>query len=79
MDLAATHHTNEIAQSQACYKVSPVKYWMHTNMLTVNGVRMSKSAGNGFLPEELFSGSHPLLEKAYSPMNVWCFIFKTHY
>jgi cysteinyl-tRNA synthetase len=79
MDLAATHHTNEIAQSQACYKTSPVRYWMHTNMLTVNGVRMSKSAGNGFLPEELFSGSHPLLEKAYSPMNVRFFMLQTHY
>jgi len=48
-------------------------------MLTVNGVRMSKSAGNGFLPEELFSGSHPLLEKAYSPMNVRFFMLQTHY
>ncbi len=79
MDLAATHHTNEIAQSQACYHTAPVRYWMHTNMLTVNGVRMSKSAGNGFLPEELFSGSHPLLEKAYSPMNVRFFMLQTHY
>ncbi|MEI9909531.1 MAG: cysteine--tRNA ligase [Bacteroidota bacterium] len=79
MDLAATHHTNEIAQSQACYHVSPVRYWIHTNMLTVNGVRMSKSAGNGFLPEELFSGSHPLLDKAYSPMNVRFFMLQTHY
>jgi cysteinyl-tRNA synthetase len=79
MDLAATHHTNEIAQSQACYHISPVRYWLHTNMLTVNGVRMSKSAGNGFLPEELFSGSHPLLDKAYSPMNVRFFMLQTHY
>ncbi len=79
MDLAATHHTNEIAQSQACYRTSPVRYWMHTNMLTVNGVRMSKSAGNGFLPEELFSGYHPLLEKAYSPVNVRFFMLQTHY
>ncbi|MEO7923494.1 MAG: cysteine--tRNA ligase [Chitinophagaceae bacterium] len=79
MDLAATHHTNEIAQSQASYNVSPVRYWLHTNMLTVNGVRMSKSAGNGFLPEELFSGSHPLLEKAYSPMNTRFFMLQTHY
>lgn len=79
MDLAATHHTNEIAQSQACYHTSPVRYWLHTNMLTVNGVRMSKSAGNGFLPEELFSGSHPLLAKAYSPMNVRFFMLQTHY
>jgi cysteinyl-tRNA synthetase len=79
MDLAATHHTNEIAQSEACYHTAPVRYWLHTNMLTVNGVRMSKSAGNGFLPGELFTGSHPLLEKAYSPMNVRFFMLQTHY
>jgi cysteinyl-tRNA synthetase len=79
MDLAATHHTNEIAQSEACYHTNPANYWMHTNMLTVNGVRMSKSAGNGFLPEELFTGDHPLLEKAYSPMTVRFFMLQTHY
>ncbi len=79
MDLQATHHTNEIAQSQACNHKSPVNYWMHTNMLTVNGVRMSKSAGNGFLPGELFTGSHPLLEKGYSPMAVRFFMMQTHY
>ncbi len=79
MDLAATHHTNEIAQSQACYQVSPAKFWMHTNMLTVNGTRMSKSLGNGFLPEELFTGDHPLLEKAYAPMTVRFFMLQTHY
>jgi cysteinyl-tRNA synthetase len=79
MDLAATHHTNEIAQSQACYHISPARYWLHTNMLTVNGIRMSKSAGNGFTPEELFTGNHPLLEKAYSPMTVRFFMLQTHY
>ena len=79
MDLQATHHTNEIAQSQACNHVAPAKYWMHTNMLTVNGVRMSKSAGNGFLPKELFTGSHPLLEKGYSPMTVRFFMAQSHY
>lgn len=79
MDLAATHHTNEIAQSEACYHTSPAKYWMHTNMLTVNGTRMSKSLGNGFLPGELFTGDHPLLEKAYSPMTVRFFMLQTHY
>ncbi len=79
MDLAATHHTNEIAQSQACYHISPAKYWMHTNMLTVNGTRMSKSLGNGFLPEELFTGNHPLLEKAYTPIVVRFFMLQTHY
>ena len=79
MDLAATHHTNEIAQSQACYNVSPAKIWMHTNMLTVNGTRMSKSLGNGFLPHELFTGNHPLLEKAYHAMTVRFFMLQTHY
>jgi cysteinyl-tRNA synthetase len=79
MDLAATHHTNEIAQSQACYHTSPARYWMHTNMLTVNGTRMSKTLGNGFLPGELFTGDHPLLEKAYSPMTVRFFMLQTHY
>lgn len=79
MDLAATHHTNEIAQSEACYHTSPANYWLHTNMLTVNGARMSKSAGNGFLPGELFAGDHPLLERPYSPMTVKFFMLQTHY
>jgi cysteinyl-tRNA synthetase len=79
MDLQATHHTNEIAQSQACYHKTPVNYWLHTNMLTVNGARMSKSAGNGFLPEELFTGNHPLLEKGYPAMAVKFFMLQTHY
>ncbi len=79
MDLAATHHTNEIAQSEACNHIQPAKYWMHTNMLTVNGARMSKSAGNGFLPEELFTGNHPLLTRGYSPMAVRFFMLQAHY
>ena len=79
MDLAATHHTNEIAQSQACNNTTPAKYWMHTNMLTVNGTRMSKSAGNGFLPKELFTGNHPLLTQGYSPMTVRFFMLQAHY
>jgi len=79
MDLAATHHTNEIAQSEACSHVQPARYWMHTNMLTVNGARMSKSAGNGFLPLELFTGAHPLLERGYSPMTVKFFMLQAHY
>lgn len=79
MDLAATHHTNEIAQSEACSHKQPAKYWMHTNMLTVNGSRMSKTAGNGFLPAELFSGNHPLLEKGFSPMTVKFFMLQAHY
>ena len=79
MDLAATHHTNEIAQSEACSHHQPAKYWMHTNMLTVNGTRMSKSKGNGFLPGELFTGDHPLLKKGYSPMTVKFFMLQAHY
>ncbi len=79
MDLAATHHTNEIAQSEACNHTTPAKYWMHTNMLTVNGARMSKSAGNGFLPGELFTGNHPLLNRGYSPMAVRFFMLQAHY
>ncbi|WP_256001914.1 cysteine--tRNA ligase [Pedobacter deserti] len=79
MDLAATHHTNEIAQSEACSHKQPARYWMHTNMLTVNGTRMSKSAGNGFLPLELFTGSHPLLKKGFSPMTVKFFMLQAHY
>jgi cysteinyl-tRNA synthetase len=79
LDLAATHHTNEIAQSEACSHHQPAKYWMHTNMLTVNGTRMSKSAGNGFLPGELFTGNHPLLKKGYSPMTVKFFMLQAHY
>ncbi|MDD3788594.1 MAG: cysteine--tRNA ligase [Petrimonas sp.] len=79
MDLQATHHTNEIAQSEACNNAAPAKYWVHTNMLTVNGARMSKTAGNGFLPKELFTGDHPLLERGYSPMTVRFFMAQSHY
>lgn len=80
MDLAPTHHTNEIAQNVSCtHDAEPVRYWMHTNMLTVNGQKMSKSLGNSFLPHELFSGSHPLLDKGYSPMTVRFFMLQAHY
>jgi cysteinyl-tRNA synthetase len=79
MDLIPTHHTNEIAQNVACCGAEPAKYWIHTNMLTVNGQKMSKSLGNSFLPNELFSGSHPLLERGYSPMVVRFFMLQAHY
>jgi cysteinyl-tRNA synthetase len=79
MDLAPTHHTNEIAQNIAYCGKSPANYWMHTNMLTVKGQKMSKSLGNSFLPMELFSGDHPLLDKGYSPMAVRFFMLQTHY
>lgn len=79
MDLVPTHHTNEIAQSIACNHKAPVHYWMHTNMLTVNGQKMSKSLGNSFLPNELFAGNHTLLDKGYSPMTVKFFMLQAHY
>lgn len=79
MDLQATHHTNEIAQNIAFCGKQPCNYWLHTNMLTVNGQKMSKSLGNSFLPDELFSGNHPMLEKGYSPMAVRFFMLQTHY
>jgi cysteinyl-tRNA synthetase len=79
MDLIPTHHTNEIAQNVACCGKSPARFWVHTNMLTVNGQKMSKSLGNSFLPHELFSGSHALLEKGYSPMSVRFFMLQAHY
>lgn len=79
MDLIPTHHTNEIAQNLACHNKQPARYWIHTNMLTVNGQKMSKSLGNSFLPHELFTGNHPLLQKGYSPMTVRFFILQAHY
>ncbi|MCL4124457.1 UNVERIFIED_CONTAM: hypothetical protein GTU68_050672 [Idotea baltica] len=79
MDLKFPHHECEIAQAVACCGTSPVNYWMHTNMLTVNGTKMSKSLNNSFLPHELFSGDHPLLERGYSPMTVRFFFLMSHY
>jgi cysteinyl-tRNA synthetase len=79
MDLTPTHHTNEIAQNIAYCGKQPANYWLHTNMLTVNGQKMSKSLGNSFLPHELFSGSHDLLSRGYSPMCVKFFMLQTHY
>lgn len=79
MDLQATHHTNEIAQNMAYCGKSPANYWIHTNMLTVKGQKMSKSLGNSFLPMELFTGNHALLNKGYSPMSVRFFMMQTHY
>jgi cysteinyl-tRNA synthetase len=79
MDLKFPHHEAEIAQSVGADGIQPVHYWMHANMLTVNGDKMSKSKGNSFLPKELFTGSHLLLEKAYAPMAVRFFMLQCHY
>ncbi len=79
MDLKFPHHECEIAQGKGSTGIDPVKYWMHSNMLTVNGQKMSKSLGNSFLPAELFAGNHPLLEQAYSPMTVRFFMLQSQY
>ena len=79
IDLMPTHHTNEIAQNVACCGKNPATYWIHTNMLTVNGQKMSKSLGNSFLPHELFSGEHSILDRGYSPMTVRFFMLQAHY
>ena len=79
MDLKFPHHECEIAQSVGSYGKAPAKYWLHTNMLTVNGQKMSKSLGNSFLPDELFTGNHELLDQAYSPMVARFFMLQTHY
>jgi cysteinyl-tRNA synthetase len=79
MDLKFPHHECEIAQGCASTGESPVNYWMHANMLTLNGKKMSKSTGNNLLPSELFSGENDLLEKAYDPMVVRFFMMQAHY
>lgn len=79
MDLQFPHHESEIAQSSICNGVAPVSYWMHNNMITINGRKMGKSYNNVIKLTEMFSGDHPLLEKAYSPMTIRFFILQTHY
>ena len=79
MDLKFPHHECEIAQGKACNGISPVNYWMHTNMLTMNGLRMSKSTGNYILPNELIEGGNDFFEKAFHPNIVrFCFM-QAHY
>ncbi len=79
MDLLFPHHESEIAQSTICNHVAPVRYWIHNNMITINGKKMGKSYNNVIKLTELFSGDHPMLEKAYHPMVVRFFILQTHY
>jgi len=79
MDLKFPHHECEIAQAVGINGETPARYWMHTNMLTVNGEKMSKSKNNSFLPSQLFTGDHPLLQQAYSPMTVRFFMLQAHY
>lgn len=79
MDLLFPHHESEIAQSTVANHCSPAKYWMHNNMITINGQKMGKSLGNFITLDELFTGQHTLLEKAYSPMTIRFFILQAHY
>ncbi len=79
MDLLFPHHDCEIAQSTIANGKSPAKYWMHNNMITINGKKMGKSLGNFITLEEFFTGNHKLLERAYSPMTIRFFILQAHY
>ena len=79
MDLLFPHHESEIAQSTICNHIAPVRYWIHNNMITIDGRKMGKSYNNVIRLTEMFSGDHPMLEKAYHPMVVRFFILQTHY
>ncbi|WP_405377120.1 cysteine--tRNA ligase [Nonlabens sp. Asnod3-A02] len=79
MDLKFPHHECEIAQGEAAHGHSPVNYWMHANMLTLNGQKMSKSTGNSILPVELFTGENDFMQKAFAPSVVRFFMMQAHY
>jgi cysteinyl-tRNA synthetase len=79
MDLLFPHHESEIAQSVAANGQSPARYWLHNNMITLNGQKMGKSLGNAVSLFDFFAGNHPLLEKPYSPMTIRFFILQAHY
>jgi len=79
MDLQFPHHESEIAQSTICNKHVPARYWLHNNMITINGKKMGKSYGNVIRLTEMFSGNNPMLQQAYSPMTIRFFILQTHY
>jgi cysteinyl-tRNA synthetase len=79
MDLLFPHHESEIAQSMVCNKHIPARYWLHNNMITINGRKMGKSYNNVIRLTEMFSGNHPMLQRAYSPMTIRFFILQTHY
>jgi cysteinyl-tRNA synthetase len=79
MDLQFPHHECEIAQSAVCNHQVPARYWLHNNMITINGKKMGKSYNNVIKLSELFSGRSPVLEQAYTPMTIRFFILQTHY
>jgi len=79
MDLKFPHHECEIAQAEAVNKTSPVNYWLHANMLTLNGKKMAKSTGNNILPDEMFSGNNKIFSKPFSPAVTRFFLLQAHY
>lgn len=79
MDLVFPHHESEIAQTKIATGCTPVKYWIHNNMITINGRKMGKSYNNTITLREMFYGGHHLLERPYPPMTVRFFILQTHY
>ena len=79
MDLVFPHHEAEIAQSNACNFCNPANYWVHNNMITIDGKKMGKSLGNFINLEEFFNGTHDKLEREYSPMTIRFFILQAHY
>jgi len=79
LDLMFPHHESEIAQANAAFSQNPCKYWIHNNLITINGQKMAKSLGNFITLEELFTGNHQILEQAYSPMVIRFFILQAHY
>lgn len=79
LDLKFPHHECEIAQGNAAHGEDPVSYWMHANMLTLNGAKMSKSIGNTLMPNDLFTGDNKVLSKAFSPAVVRFFMMQAHY
>src|SRR5690606_38608185 len=79
MDLKFPHHECEIAQAEACNHTTPVNYWMHANMLTLNGKKMSKSTGNYILPNDMFTGDNDVLSKPFSPTVTKFFMYQAHY
>ncbi len=79
MDLLFPHHECEIAQSKASNHVHPAKYWLHNNMITINGQKMGKSLGNAINLSQFFTGDHPLLKKAYAPLTIRFFMLQAHY
>ena len=79
MDLQFPHHECEIAQSTVCNHKLPARYWLHNNMITINGKKMGKSYDNVIKLTEMFSGNHPMLSQAYSPLTVRFFILQSHY